>query len=115
MNQEEADTSQPTNQFELQATLISKSILRYTPAGVPVCEMELQHESVQIEASKPRTVQCVIDAISLGSLANSISKLELGSEMIWSGFIALRSHKQKKLQFHICNMQKAARQAEASK
>lgn len=115
MNLEEADTTRSTNQFDLQATLVSRSTLRYTPAGVPVCEMELKHESVQIEASKPRTVQCVIDAIALGTVAVSLNKLELGSEMIWSGFIALRSHKQKKLQFHICNMRMPQGNTEAFK
>ncbi len=100
MNLEEENLSQ--NQFTLTATLIAKSVLRYTPAGIPVCEFELEHESTQLEASKPRQVRCVVQAISLGNAANQVDGLSLGVVMNWLGFMALRSHKSKSLRFHVC-------------
>ncbi|HEX4856290.1 MAG TPA: primosomal replication protein N [Limnobacter sp.] len=90
------------NQFNLTARLVAKSVLRYTPAGLPICEFELVHESEQLEASKPRTVKCTVQALALGVAANLVNGLELGSLKHWSGFIALRSHKSKSLRFHVC-------------
>lgn len=111
MNQEEEKPNSSTlgengkvgvNQFTLTATLIAKSIVRYTPAGLPICEFELEHESEQLEASKPRMVKCTVSALALGVAANQVSGLEVGSLKSWSGFIALRSHKSKSLRFHVC-------------
>jgi primosomal replication protein N len=111
MNQEEAaensnklgdEGKAGINQFILTATLVAKSILRYTPAGLPICEFELEHESEQLEASKPRTVRCTVPAVALGVAANQINGLEVGALKNWSGFIALRSHKSKSLRFHVC-------------
>ena len=111
MNQEEAaensdkfgeDGKAGINQFTLTATLVAKSILRYTPAGLPICEFELEHDSEQLEASKPRMVKCTVSAVALGVAANQVSGLEVGSLKNWTGFIALRSHKSKSLRFHVC-------------
>lgn len=90
------------NQLLLTAKLVAKSVLRFTPAGVPVCEFELEHESLQLEASKSRQVRCVISAIALGNAANQIQILDLGCIKNWLGFVALRSHKSKSLRFHVC-------------
>ena len=90
------------NHFELHAKLMVKSVLRYTPAGVAVCDFELEHESVQLEASKPRKVFCTVQALAMGNVAVAVDALRLGDVRVWSGFIALRSHKQKGLQLHIC-------------
>jgi primosomal replication protein N len=90
------------NQLTLTAKLVVKSVLRYTPAGLPICEFELEHESEQLEASKPRLVKCIVPALALGVAATQIGVLELGSLRNWSGFIALRSHKSKSLRFHVC-------------
>ena len=111
MNQEEAADNSNTfgeegaagiNQFTLTATLVAKSILRYTPAGLPICEFELEHNSEQLEASKPRMVKCTVSAVALGVAANQINGLDVGILKNWSGFIALRSHKSKSLRFHVC-------------
>ncbi|BET25814.1 restart primosome assembly protein PriB [Limnobacter thiooxidans] len=90
------------NQLTLTGTLIAKSVLRYTPAGLPICEFELEHESEQLEASKPRLVKCTVQALALGVAASQVNGLELGSLKNWSGFVALRSHKSKSLRFHVC-------------
>lgn len=109
MNQEEAVSNSNEygmasglNQLTLTATLVAKSVLRYTPAGLPICEFELEHESEQLEATKPRMVKCTVSALALGVAANQVNVLELGSLKHWSGFIALRSHKSKSLRFHVC-------------
>lgn len=90
------------NQLTLTGILIAKSTLRYTPAGLPICEFELEHESEQLEASRPRMVKCTVSALALGVAANQVNGLEVGSLKCWSGFVALRSHKSKSLRFHVC-------------
>ena len=113
MNQEEAaensnkfgeEGNAGVNQFTLTATLVAKSILRYTPAGLPICEFELEHEGEQLEASKPRMVKCTVSAVALGVAANQISGLEVGSLKNWSGVISLRSHNSKRLRIHVCSV-----------
>lgn len=96
------EASQPHNVLKLTARLVGKSVLRFTPAGVPVSEFQLEHESEQQEASKPRQVRCVVNAVAMGVLASQIDSLYLGCVQNWSGFIALRSYKSKSLQFHVC-------------
>ncbi|WP_370262113.1 primosomal replication protein N [Limnobacter sp.] len=93
-----------SNQFVLVAALTAKSVLRYTPAGLPVCEFELEHESTQLEASKARQVKCTVSAVALGVAAQQVDQINLGQMVEWSGFIALRSHKSKGLRFHVCAM-----------
>lgn len=92
------------NQFTVTARLISKSVLRYTPAGLPVCEFELEHDSVQLEATKPRQVRCELQALAMGAAAHQVDGLDVGRVLDWQGFIALRSHKSKSLRFHVCAM-----------
>lgn len=96
------EASSVRNELLLTAKLVAKSVLRFTPAGVPVCEFELEHESVQLEASKSRQVRCVMSAVALGSAANQVDVLDLGCLKNWLGFMALRSHKSKSLRFHVC-------------
>ncbi|HEY1058937.1 MAG TPA: primosomal replication protein N [Limnobacter sp.] len=105
MNLEEEQASrepQGVNEFTLSAKLIAKSVLRYTPAGLPVCDFELEHDSVQLEATKPRQVRCTVRAVALGAAANQVEGLSLGVERVWVGFMALRSHTSKSLRFHVC-------------
>jgi hypothetical protein len=54
------------NRVELAGTLIERKALRFTPAGVPVIECLIGHQSEQLEAGSPRRVECEIPAIALG-------------------------------------------------
>lgn len=94
-----------TNLLVIQASLIEKSSLRHTPAGLPACEFKLSHSSMQIEAGEPRKVHCELDAIALGVLANQIDKADLGVQLKCSGFIARRSVKTQRLRFHVCKIE----------
>ena len=92
------------NQFVLTGKLVAKSVLRYSPAGIPVCEFEIEHESERLEAAILRLVHCVVSAVAMGAAALETNQLGLGIEKQWSGFITLRSHKSKSLQFHVCGI-----------
>lgn len=93
-----------TNHWVLSAEITSASVLRYTPAGVPVLEFELTHSSLQHEALLERTVQCVVKAVALGTVALQVQLLPLGASAHFAGFLALRTARSKALQFHVTEL-----------
>jgi len=73
--------------------------LRYTPAGIPLLSVVLQHASEQIEAGMKRKVECEVNAVILGELA--LKGLKPGAQIIAQGFLARRSLKSTQLVMHI--------------
>ena len=96
------------NRFELTATLVARAALRYTPAGLPVCDLELSHSSTQNEAGVLREVSCTVQALALGVVASQLETLALGQLCHWFGFLAPRSQRSKTLVFHVCSFVHAA-------
>ncbi len=84
----------------MQATVVSVSVLRYTPTGVPVLEMELHHQSEQMEANSIRQVSVTVDAKIIGKEALGWQHAQ-GREVDVSGFLAQRSQKNTRLVLHI--------------
>ncbi len=76
------------NRLVLSATLVQRSALRYTPAGVPACDLELRHESQASEAGLPRRVSLDMRAVALGEVAQRVAALALGSPGEYAGFLA---------------------------
>jgi len=89
------------NRVELVGSLIERLALRYTPAGVPVTECRIRHESEQIEAGSPRRVECEIPAIGLGDPAKWLQAATPGAEIRVTGFLAAKSRNSKQLVLHI--------------
>jgi primosomal replication protein N len=78
------------NRLTLTATLENKEPLRYSPAGVPVLNFRLVHQSEQIEAGRPRIVSCELAGVAIGDTAMLLAKLEPGQELQFSGFLATK-------------------------
>jgi primosomal replication protein N len=78
------------NQVQLDARLQAREALRYTPAGVPVLDFALAHESMQIEAGSQRRVACELAAVALGPLARELAGVEPGAFLSCRGFLARR-------------------------
>jgi primosomal replication protein N len=76
------------NRVVLSAVLVQRSALRYTPAGIPACDLELRHESHASEAGLPRKVSLDIKAVALGEVAQRVAHLALGSQGDFAGFLA---------------------------
>lgn len=76
------------NRLVLGAQLVQRSALRYTPAGLPACDLELRHESQVSEAGLPRKVSVDIRAVALGEMAQRVVALPLGSPGVFAGFLA---------------------------
>lgn len=94
------------NGFQLSAQLISREALRYTLAGVAVCECGFQHTGVTQEADSDRKNNFKFTAVALGKIGEVLSKEELGSQLILRGFVATSSVRSSKLVLHITEYDK---------
>ncbi|MCL2310354.1 MAG: primosomal replication protein N [Proteobacteria bacterium] len=81
---------EPTNRIVLDATLIEKSVLRHTPAGVAVQEGMLSHQSMQSEEGAMRQVNFEIFTVAFGQEALALSRMPVGSPLRCTGFLCRR-------------------------
>ncbi len=75
--------------------------MRHTPAGLPVAEARLKHQSEQLEAGLPRQVVCEIPLLALGSEARWLDVAPLGAAVRVSGFLAAKSRSSRTLVLHV--------------
>jgi len=76
------------NRLEVQGLIVELSPLRYTPAGVPVLEFMLSHESEVTEAGQPRRIALSLATVAMGDLAQMAGTIGLGSNVRIQGFLA---------------------------
>jgi len=75
------------NRLVLQAELLERGALRYTPAGIPAVDMSLKHESQVTVAGQPRQISVEIKARAFGDITSRLAQAELGSLHGFAGFI----------------------------
>ncbi|MEO6823499.1 MAG: primosomal replication protein N [Nitrosospira sp.] len=92
------------NQVVICGKILEIGSLRYTPAGVAVAEFKISHVSRQIEAGKPRRVDCEILAVALAQMAEIIAGITPGTEMKLAGFLAKKSRMSLQLVLHVNNI-----------
>jgi len=78
------------NRLALDATLVQRDPLRYTPAGIPAIDCTLQHASMQAEAGGERKVEVELHAVAFADVALALSRRPVGSEVRCEGFLARR-------------------------
>ena len=78
----------PMNRLVLSAALQERGALRFTPAGLPALDLSLLHESEVSHEGQARKVSMQMKALVIGSLVESVSKLPLGSQARFAGFMA---------------------------
>jgi primosomal replication protein N len=78
------------NRLTITAILAAKEPLRYSPAGVPILNCRLVHQSEQIEAGLPRSVTCEIPAVAVGDIAAKLEMKQPETEWQFTGFLATR-------------------------
>ena len=76
------------NLTRLTAVIAESNPLRFTPAGLPALDLRLEHESQVEEAGSQRTVRLVLKAVALGAMAERLAKQPIGSQWLFSGFLA---------------------------
>ncbi len=89
------------NRVRLIATLVERSALRYTPAGLPVAELGLRHDGEVVEAGGARRVEFECAAVAVGEIAGRLDREALGARLEIDGFLALRSRRSTRLRIHI--------------
>ncbi len=90
-----------TNRVLLSGCLVEKKAKRYTPAGLPVVELTLAHESQVEEAASQRIVQFEVRVKAVGQVAERIEAVQIGSNVQASGFLAPARQQSKQLIFHL--------------
>ena len=61
--------------------------MRYTPAGLPVLDLSLKHESELAQDGQPRKVSVEIKARAIGAITQRVAALEIGSTHGFAGFL----------------------------
>ena len=75
------------NRVVLQAQVVERGPMRYTPAGLPALDLSLKHESEVTEAGMPRKVSMEIRAVGIGAVAERVAKLAVGDTAGFAGFL----------------------------
>lgn len=78
--------------------------MRYTPAGLPVLDLSLQHESTVTEDGQPRKVSMEIKSLAVGAITRTLLALELGTAGLFAGFLTSTRNK-RGLLFHITSFE----------
>jgi primosomal replication protein N len=92
------------NETAICGKIVEIGGLRYTPAGIAVTEFKISHVSRQIEAGKPRQIECEIAAVALGQMAETVSGIRTGSAVKLAGFLARKSRMSMQLVLHVSNI-----------
>jgi primosomal replication protein N len=93
------------NQLKVVASITEKSALRYTPAGIPIATAVLIHNSQQTQAGTQRQVEFEISAIAAGDISKRFLVIELGTVLVFTGFLARKNRNSKSLIFHVTDFQ----------
>jgi primosomal replication protein N len=89
------------NWLTLDATLLARDPMRYTPAGIPALDCTLRHASVQPEAGGERKVDCELHAVAFAEVAQALSGVPDDRPLRCEGFIARRWRTGTSLALHI--------------
>ncbi len=92
------------NRFSLQAAIIGREAMRYTPAGIPIVNATLFYSGAQIEAGVERLVEVEVACMAAGELAQRLADLPLEKSFQFEGFMARKSRQSKSLVMHIMDI-----------
>lgn len=93
------------NTVRLSAILAAVEPLRHTPAGLPVVDFTLQHQSQQMEAGHQRQVECEMTAKAAGELAVRIAGFRQGSAVEVEGFLNRKHRLSRQTVLHVTNIE----------
>jgi len=79
--------------------------LRFTPAGIPVQELLLEHCGESLEAGYTRKVEFTVLAVAIGEIAQQVQQVALGTEITIQGFLSSSRKNSSKLVLHIQSAQ----------
>ena len=97
--------SEPANRVEIAGVITELKALRYTPAGVPVVEFRLRHDSERAEAGARRRVEAEIEAVAFEAQARLLSGSALGRGLRAEGFLCAKNRRSKRPVLHVTNIE----------
>ena len=89
------------NRLTLDATLLSRDPLRYTPAGIAALDCTLRHQSQQGEAGGERRVDFEVHGVAFAEVARSLCEVPMDRALRCEGFLARRYRTGTTLALHI--------------
>jgi len=89
------------NRISFSGQVLECEPLRYTPAGLPVLEMVLEHASEVVEAGLPRRVELTLAAVALGDQARMLAGTQLGTTLQIEGFLAPTRKGSRRIKLHV--------------
>jgi primosomal replication protein N len=89
------------NEVRLSARVAAREALRYSPGGVPILSLTLEHQSRMVEGGAPRVVDLIIDAVAIGKVALELHRVEQGTMVVVRGFLANRSRRSTRAVLHV--------------
>lgn len=92
------------NRLLLDARLVERRTLRYTPADLPALDFELQHESELSEDRQVRKVSLQLRAVALGAVTPALQAMPLGTAGTFAGFLAA-ARNGRGVVFHVTEVQ----------
>jgi primosomal replication protein N len=93
------------NRLEISGMVSELKPLRYTPAGVPVVEFRLRHESERSEAGARRKVNAEVEALAFEAQARLLAASPAGRLLKAEGFLCAKSRHSKKPVLHVTNIE----------
>lgn len=75
------------NRVLLQAQVVERAALRYTPAGLPAVDVRLAHASQVEHAGQLRQVSCEIHATAVADVALQLDRVAVGQSLDVTGFL----------------------------
>ncbi|MDO8890426.1 MAG: primosomal replication protein N [Sulfurimicrobium sp.] len=88
------------NRIVLSGKILAIDPLRYTPAGIPALNLTLGHSSRQVEAGMEREVECEVQVVALGELAQQAARCKVEDGIRIQGFLARKSRNSMQLVLH---------------
>ena len=88
------------NRIVLNGKILTIDPLRYTPAGIPALNLTLAHNSRQVEAGMEREVECEVQVVAMGELAQQAARCKVEDGIRIQGFLARKSRKSTQLVLH---------------
>jgi len=85
----------------LSGCIVEREALRYTPAGLPLVRLRLEHRSKVVEAGAEREVQCTVNAVALGDVALQLPEPHEPGPIAVRGFLCRASLRDERLILHL--------------
>lgn len=103
------------NRCRIEGKITEFELLRYSPAGVPIVEFSLDHESEQMEALGLRKAFVKLQVLAAGPIAVSVSKQyqewltkqegQLAPLVVVEGFLAAKRLGSSAVRLHLTSLE----------